>query len=160
MTGVQTCALPICANSSKEEAARVREIYDDLLRQEFVDKNGESRRVTSDNILVVAPYNLQVAMLRRVLPENAKIGTVDKFQGQEAEVVIVSMATSSSTDMPRNLEFLFSKHRLNVAISRAKSLAVVVASPRLLQTPCSTPEQMELVNILCCVAQQDCAIAD
>ena len=149
-----------CANSSKEEAARVREIYDDLLRQEFVDKNGESRRVTSDNILVVAPYNLQVAMLRRVLPENAKIGTVDKFQGQEAEVVIVSMATSSSTDMPRNLEFLFSKHRLNVAISRAKSLAVVVASPRLLQTPCSTPEQMELVNILCWVAQQDCAIAD
>ena len=77
------------------------------------------------------------------------IGTVDKFQGQEAPVVFFSMATSSGDDLPRNLEFLFSRNRLNVAVSRAQSLAVLVASPQLLEIRCRTIEQMRMVNALC-----------
>ena len=104
-----------------------------------------------ENVLVVAPYNMQVNALKLALPAGARVGTVDKFQGQEAEAVIVSMATSSGEDLPRNMEFLFSKNRLNVAISRARCLALVVASPRLLEVRCTTPEQMALVNTLCWV---------
>ena len=77
------------------------------------------------------------------------MGTVDKFQGREAEVVIISMATSSSEEMPRNIDFLFSKSRLNIAISRVKCLAILVANPELLSTRCKTPEQIAMVNTLC-----------
>src|SRR3954449_12509347 len=105
----------------------------------------------ADNILVVAPYNSQVNLLRSVLPFGARVGTIDKFQGQEAEAVLISMATSSGECLPRNIEFLYDKNRLNVAISRAQCLAVVVASPALLHIKCNTPEQMELVNTLCWV---------
>ena len=86
---------------------------------------------------------------RLILGRHARIGTVDKFQGQEAPVVFFSMATSSGEDLPRNLEFLFSRNRLNVAISRAQSLAVLVASPKLLEIRCNTIEQMRMVNALC-----------
>ncbi len=79
------------------------------------------------------------------------MGTVDKFQGQEAEVVIVSMATSSGDYMPRHIEFLYSKNRLNVALSRAKCLAILVANPALMSIKCNTTEQMALVNTLCWV---------
>ncbi len=77
------------------------------------------------------------------------VGTVDKFQGRQAEVVFFSMTTSSGDDLPRDIEFLFSRNRLNVAVSRARCLAVVVASPRLLDVACRTPEEMQLVNALC-----------
>jgi uncharacterized protein len=87
--------------------------------------------------------------LRRTLRAGARVGTVDKFQGQEAAVVLISMATSSAQDMPRNIEFLYSRNRLNVAISRARCLAVIFANPRLLETPCATIEQLRLVNALC-----------
>ena len=107
--------------------------------------------MTAANILVVAPYNSQVNLLKSLLPAGARVGTIDKFQGQEAEAVLVSMATSSGEYLPRNIEFLYDKNRLNVAISRAKCLAVVVASPRLLQVKCRTAEEMELVNTLCWV---------
>ena len=83
------------------------------------------------------------------MPEGARVGTVDKFQGQEAAVVLISMTTSSGEDLPRQIEFLYSRNRLNVAISRARCLTVVVASPRLLETQCSTIDQMRLVNTLC-----------
>ena len=83
------------------------------------------------------------------VPAGVEVGTVDKFQGREAAVFFFSMATSSGTDVPRNLEFLFSRNRLNVAISRAKCLAVLVASPRLLDASCRTVDQMRLVNGLC-----------
>ena len=95
--------------------------------------------------------NVQVIYLRSLLPAGARVGTVDLFQGQEAEVVLISMVTSSGDDLPRNIEFLYSKHRLNVAISRARTLAVLVASPRLLDIACHTIEQMRLVNTLCWV---------
>ena len=106
-----------------------------------------------DNILVVAPYNVQVNLLKRVLPADARVGTVDKFQGQEAELVIVSMTTSSEQDLPRHLEFLYSKNRLNVAVSRAKCLAIVIANPALMTIKCHTPEQMAPVNTPCWVAE-------
>jgi uncharacterized protein len=109
----------------------------------------------ADNILVVAPYNSQVNLLRSVLPSGARVGTIDKFQGQEAEAVLISMATSSGDYLPRNIEFLYDKNRLNVAISRAKCLAVVVASPALMHIKCGTPEQIQLVNTLCWVADTE-----
>ena len=77
------------------------------------------------------------------------VGTVDKFQGREAAVVLYSMATSIAEDVPRTLEFLFSRNRLNVAVSRAMCLAFVVASPRLLESRARTIEQMRLINALC-----------
>jgi superfamily I DNA and/or RNA helicase len=92
---------------------------------------------------------MQVNLLRLRLPEGARVGTVDRFQGQEAAVVLISMATSSGDDLSRQIEFLYSRNRLNVALSRARCLAVIVASPRLLETSCSTIEQMRLVNSLC-----------
>ena len=88
------------------------------------------------------------------MPDTARVGTVDKFQGQEAAVSLISMTTSSEADVPRYLEFLFSKNRLNVAISRARCLSVVVANPRLLDTRCRTPAEIALVNTLCWAAEQ------
>lgn len=142
------------SQQSPEEAARIRALYDNLLRQHFIDRHGTKHRIGVNDILVVAPYNMQVNLLRQTLPEGARVGTVDKFQGQEAPVVIVSLATSSEETLPRDIGFLFSKNRLNVALSRAQCLAVVVASPDLLTVKCNTVEQMALVNLLCWVAEE------
>ena len=109
----------------------------------------EVARFRPEDVLVVAPYNAQVRCLRAVLPEAVRVGTVDKFQGQEAPVVFFSMATSSGDDLVRSISFLFSRNRLNVAISRAQALAVLVASPKLLEIRCRTIEDMRLVNALC-----------
>lgn len=141
-----------CAQASRPEAERIRELIASLRNQSYVDSTNATRQIQAGNILVVAPYNAQVRLLKEVLPGDIAIGTVDKFQGQEAEVVIVSMTTSGAEEMPRNMEFLFDRNRLNVAISRARTLAVIVASPGLLEINCSTPEQMALVNTLCWVA--------
>ena len=140
-----------CSQRSAEEAEIVAELYRNLLKQRYKDKKGKTHRITEDNILVVAPYNMQVNLLRQTLPEGARVGTVDKFQGQEAEVVIISMATSSGDYLPRFIEFLYSRNRLNVAISRARCLAILVANPALMSIRCTTPEQMALVNTLCWV---------
>lgn len=142
-----------CSQRSEPEAQLVKALYESALQQRYTDKLGNEHSVTAQNILVVAPYNVQVNLLKRTLPEGARVGTVDKFQGQEAEIVIVSMTTSSEADLPRHIEFLYSKNRLNVAVSRAKCLAVVVANPALKAVRCSTPEQMELVNTLCWAAE-------
>ena len=104
--------------------------------------------LTLDDILIVAPYNAQVRCLQEAMPD-ARIGTVDKFQGQEAPVVFFSMTSSSGDDVPRGLDFLFSKNRLNVAVSRAQALAVVVCSPSLLRSRCRTVSDMQLINMLC-----------
>ncbi len=87
--------------------------------------------------------------LRRALPAGARVGTVDRFQGQEAAVVLVSMATSAAADIPRGVGFLFSRERLNVAVSRARCLALVLANPGLLEVPCTSVEELRLVNTLC-----------
>ena len=109
----------------------------------------EVARFRPQDVLVVAPYNAQVRCLRAALPETIRVGTVDKFQGQEAPVVFFSMATSSGDDLVRSIGFLFSRNRLNVAISRAQALAVLVASPKLLEIRCHSIEDMRLVNALC-----------
>jgi predicted RecB family nuclease len=135
--------------SSTEEAARVREEFDRLLGAQWTDSTGATRPIGLNDILVVAPYNEQVKCLAEALPRGARVGTVDKFQGQQAPVVFFSMATSSGEDVPRNLEFLLSRNRLNVAVSRAKCLAYVVASPKLLEVGCRSIEQMRMANALC-----------
>jgi uncharacterized protein len=139
--------------SSEEEAGQVRACYDELLARHLVDQHGKRRRITFDDLLVVAPYNAQVHLLSQHLPPDARVGTVDKFQGQEGAVVIVSLAASSAEDIPRGLEFLFSTNRLNVAVSRARALAIVVASPSLLAVHCRSVQQMRLVNGLCRFAE-------
>lgn len=136
--------------SSEEEAQVVGQLVESLLGRRWIGEAGHERVLTLDDLLVVAPYNVQVATLRRVLGETARVGTVDRFQGQEGAVVIYSMASSDAEAVPRGLEFLFSPHRFNVAVSRARCLAVVVASPRLLEARCTRVEQIPMVNALCC----------
>ncbi len=135
--------------TSPEEAAVIAEEIERLLDGgRYVDRDGDEHELTSAEILVVAPYNAQVRTLKAALPPGARVGTVDKFQGQQAPVVFFSMTSSSGEDVPRGMDFLFSRNRLNVAVSRAQALAVVVCSPRLLSTRCTTVEQMQLVNML------------
>jgi superfamily I DNA and/or RNA helicase len=105
--------------------------------------------VRADEIAVVAAYNAQVNLIGELVPAHVRVGTVDKFQGQEARVVLYSMASSSGEDIPRGLEFLLSRNRLNVVISRAQCLAYLACNPRLLDVNCRTIEQMRLANALC-----------
>lgn len=139
-------------NSSSEEVDLIDKIVTGLLRPEaqWVDCHGAPHRMTSDAIMIVAPYNSQVSLLsERLAPRRIRVGTVDRFQGQEAPVVIYSMATSTPEDAPRGLEFLYNLNRLNVAISRAKCASILVASPRLFEPDCKSPRQMRLANALC-----------
>lgn len=135
--------------SSDEEVARVVELHGSLLGRSWIDGKGVEGVVGVDDVLVVAPYNAQVRALGEALPMGARVGTVDRFQGREAPIVIVSLAASSADDVPRGMEFLYSRNRLNVAVSRAKALAIVVGSPDLLGHRCHTVAQMKLVNVLC-----------
>ena len=126
----------------------------DLLGSSWTDKHGAEHPIGPDDVLVITPYNAQVRAIREALeavgcPAGIRVGTVDKFQGREAPVAVYSMATSSGDEAPRGLEFLYDHRRLNVATSRAKALAIIVASPRLIQVSCRTPRQMLLVNALC-----------
>src|SRR5262249_31838061 len=107
------------SQSSVEEASVLCDAYDCLLGQRFRDRDGKMRQIGKADILVVTPYNAQVNLLKRLLPSEARVGTVDKLQGQEAPVCLLSMATSSGEELPRDIEFLFSVNRLNVAVSRA-----------------------------------------
>jgi uncharacterized protein len=135
--------------TSDEEVAEVARGLDALVGREVTDRHGVTRHMTLDDILVVAPYNAHVARLLEALPPGARVGTVDKFQGQEAPVVIFTMATSSADDLPRGLDFLLSLNRLNVAVSRAQALAVLVFSPALLEVNVRNVKQLVLVNALC-----------
>jgi predicted RecB family nuclease len=135
--------------AAPEEAEAIAAEIERLRGTMYRDDDGE-RPLGPEDFIVVAPYNAHVRCLReKIRDERIRIGTVDKFQGQEASVVFFSMASSSGDDVPRGLDFLFSRNRLNVAVSRACCLAYVVASPRLLETNCRTVEQMRLVNALC-----------
>jgi uncharacterized protein len=134
---------------SREEIAVVADLVKKLVGRQWIDAKGRSRALRADDVLVVAPYNAQVDRLQVALPVGCAAGTVDRFQGQEAPVVIYSLATSSPEDLPRQMEFVLSRHRLNVAISRARGLAVLVCSPALLSIRCRTPEQMRLANSFC-----------
>jgi len=137
-------------NSSPEEVEAVARIVESLLAPgvRWVRSIGNSRALELKDILVVAPYNAQVSDLLARLPE-AQIGTVDKFQGQEAPVVIYSLTTSSPEDAPRGMEFLYSLNRLNVGTSRGMSNVILVGSARLFEPECRNPHQMQLANALC-----------
>jgi superfamily I DNA and/or RNA helicase len=138
---------------SSEEAAAIVAAIRDLLRGTVTAGAAPARPLTQSDILVVSPYNAQRTRIRQQLAAaglaDIRVGTVDKFQGQEAPVVFYSMATSSGATLPRDLEFLFEKNRLNVAISRAQCMTVLVCSPKLLEVRCKSPDEMALVNLLC-----------
>jgi predicted RecB family nuclease len=139
-------------NESPEEAAEVRRLFDQLLasRATWIDGGvWVTRQLGLSDILVIAPYNAHVNLLRRTLPAGARVGTVDKFQGQEAPVVIYSLASSSPDEAPRGMEFLYNPNRLNVATSRARCVALVVASPEVFAIACKTVRQLVLANGFC-----------
>jgi uncharacterized protein len=138
-------------SESPEEAAIIASLILQLLdgKPRWTDKKGQIHTLEPEHILVVAPYNAQVALLTETLLSGARIGTVDKFQGQEAPLVFYSMTTSTPEDAPRGMEFLYSLNRLNVATSRARCVAVLVASPALFNVQCKTPRQIELANAFC-----------
>ncbi|HSD77915.1 MAG TPA: DEAD/DEAH box helicase, partial [Solirubrobacteraceae bacterium] len=145
---------------SVEEARAIAAELDRLLAGgRWTDRDGAPHDLTLADVLVVAPYNAQVRCLRAALPDGARVGTVDKFQGQEAPVVFFSMTSSSGDDVPRGMDFLFSRNRLNVAVSRAMALTVIACSPRLMWTRCGTVEQMQLVNLLCRFADEALPVA-
>lgn len=138
-----------CSQKSIEEGNIIQKLYTNLLGQYWSNNLKKKERICENDILVVTPYNVQVTYLKSVLGNHAKIGTVDKFQGQEAAIVLISMVSSSAEDLPRNIDFLYSKNRLNVAISRAQCLAIIIMNPQLLEIPCRTIQQMKLVNTFC-----------
>jgi predicted RecB family nuclease len=136
-------------NKSPEEVQTIELLIRKILPTGiWTSAEGETRLLTKDDILIVAPYNAQVATLLEQLP-GFRIGTVDKFQGQEAPIVIYSMTSSSIEDAPKGMSFLFNPNRLNVATSRAKSVCILVASPKLLEPGCRTIDQMRWANGVC-----------
>ena len=143
-----------CSTESDVEAAAVAEQVQSLLGRRWTDNDGMTRPITTADMMVVAPYNDQVRLLRRYLgadpvTRGIDVGTVDKFQGRQAPVVFFTMTSSSAADMPRGTEFLFSRNRLNVAISRAQCLAYLVCTEELLNSRAKTVEDMLLIATLC-----------
>jgi uncharacterized protein len=140
-------------NASPEEASEVALLVGQLAGSTWQDKDGNQRPIGPRDVLIVTPYNAQIRTIQNALTASGHdrfmVGTVDKFQGREAPVVIYSMATSSAEDAPRGLDFLYDPHRLNVATSRARAMAIIVASPDLIRVSCRTPQQMVLANALC-----------
>ena len=137
-------------NCSPEEAVAISDLVQSMLASgaTWVDADGEEKPLTLHDIMVITPYNAQVFEIQQRLP-GARVGTVDKFQGQEAPIAIYSTATSSHADAPRGMEFLYSLNRLNVATSRARCLSILVSSPQLFEAECRTPRQIRLANAFC-----------
>lgn len=143
-----------CGQRCDTEVKRVKELAFGLLRTKFTRRDGSTGKIGWNNILILAPYNMQVNALAAALPAAARVGTVDRFQGQEAEIVIVSLTTSTPDDLPRHIEFFYSKNRINVAISRARTLALILANPKLLELDAKTVDHLRLVNTLAWVQQE------
>jgi len=143
------------AQVALEEVEAIQAAVEELLTGAWTEKDGVTRPIGQSDIIVVAPYNAQVNALREALPEAIRVGTVDKFQGQEAPVCLVSMTASSAEETSRGMDFLFSLNRINVAVSRAKGLALVFGAPRLREAKCDTVEQMRLVNTLCALSGEN-----
>ena len=137
-------------NCSPEEAQAIRALVNGILENKasWVDGDGREQPVTLDEIMIITPYNAQVFEIQKCLP-GAWVGTVDKFQGQEAPIAIYSTATSSHADAPRGMEFLYSLNRLNVATSRAKCVSIMVSSPQIFEAECRKPRQIQLANAFC-----------
>jgi predicted RecB family nuclease len=137
-------------NDSPEEADRIAGIVHDMIAPgvTWTNRDGESKQLTLEDVLIVAPYNAQVSAIAQRVP-GARAGTVDRFQGQEAPVVIYSATTSRPEDAPHGMEFLFSRHRLNVATSRARCVCILVGNPGLFEPECRSPAQMRMANAFC-----------
>jgi predicted RecB family nuclease len=160
--GIRQIAVAHAGNSSRspEEARAIRDEIERLLGQAYRDMDGKERPLVAADCMVVTPYNAQVHLLEQTLPAGVRCGTVDRFQGQEAPVVFFSMATSSGEDAPRDIAFLFSRNRLNVAVSRARCLAYLVCAPALLETHAKTLDQMRLISTLCALSDVATAAAE
>jgi predicted RecB family nuclease len=143
------------AQSSEEEVEKVQQLIDELKTGSFTNNKGETNPITDNDILIVAPYNMQVNLLKEKLSGDLKIGTIDKFQGQEAPIVIISMAVSDVEDSSRGMDFVFDINRLNVAVSRAQALAVIVANEGLEQCQVNSLGQMEKVGFFCELTKKD-----
>lgn len=135
--------------ASDEEVECTVKLAQELLGRTFITKDGEEKRIDWSDMLFVAPYNHQVNKLRQALGEQAKVGSVDKFQGQEAPIVFLSMCASAANESPRGIDFVFNKNRINVAVSRAQCIAIVIYSPMLVDTTVGNIGQMERVNLFC-----------
>ena len=137
-------------NSSYEEVDKVLEIVAHLIggNVTFINEKSEEATLTASDIKIITPYNAQVQAIKQRLP-NLEVGTVDKFQGQEAPVIIYSVATSSLEEAPRGMDFLFSPNRFNVAVSRARTRFIMVANPAIFEAECKSPHQIKLANAFC-----------
>lgn len=118
-------------------------------RPTWIDREGQEGELSLDDVLIVAPYNAQVAEIERRLPAGARVGTVDRFQGRQAPIVIYSVTTSNSEHAPHSMEFLYSPNRINVATSRARCLCLIVATPQIFEPDCRTPRHVQLANAFC-----------
>ena len=138
-----------CTQKSDEEAKIINDYYNKILGQDYKE-GGEIKKISHDDIMVVAPFNMQVNNLEKIIDtKDARIGTIDKFQGQESKVVFISMTSSDPENLPRHKEFFFSRNRLNVAISRAQCVAIILFNSNLLLTSCQKINEMRLVNNFC-----------
>ena len=137
-------------NCSPEEAPAIAALVNTIMDSgsTWIDGDGQEKAITFEDVVIITPYNAQMFEIQQQLP-NARVGTVDKFQGQQAAIAIYSMATSSHADAPRGMEFLYSLNRLNVATSRAKCISIIVGSPQIAEAECRTPRQIQLVNAFC-----------
>ncbi|WP_158994008.1 TM0106 family RecB-like putative nuclease [Mucilaginibacter sp. L196] len=138
-------------SSSKEEAGVIDQLVNGLLsgNVQWTSQKGETRPLVAGDIKIIAPYNAQVQEIMATTSYPIETGTVDKFQGQEAPIVIFSLATSAPENAPRGMEFLYSLNRLNVAVSRAKTACIIVGSPELFEPDCKSPAQIRLANAFC-----------
>ncbi|WP_281227913.1 TM0106 family RecB-like putative nuclease [Flavobacterium aquiphilum] len=137
-------------NLSIEEINEIEKIVQELIKGDvfWYDEKNIKKVLTANDIKIITPYNSNVFEMQKQIPDVA-IGTVDKFQGQEAPVVIYSLASSSPEDAPRGMEFLYSPNRLNVAVSRARAMFIMIGNPRLFEPDCKSPEQIKLANPFC-----------
>ncbi|MCS3557401.1 MULTISPECIES: TM0106 family RecB-like putative nuclease [unclassified Sphingobacterium] len=137
-------------NSSLEEVTCIKNIVEELTKGDvyWTDKNSEDHVLENKHIKIITPYNSNVHELQKVIPE-IEIGTVDKFQGQEAPIVIYSVASSSTEDAPRGMDFLYSPNRFNVAVSRAQIAFILVSNPLIFEADCKSPSEMKLANPYC-----------
>jgi len=146
--GIQTILMnhEDCSQTSEQEFKKIDEIIKKLIGKKFTDVDNKERSLTIKDFLIVAPYNAQVNFLLARLPEGTRCGTIDRFQGQEAPVTIISMTSSDLESLPRDKSFFFNRNRLNVAISRAQCLSVILFNPKLLESPPKTYEEFKMIN--------------
>lgn len=139
---------------SDEEVERIRSLYADLAGRSYTASDGSTKTLSLEDFLFIAPYNAQVRALQSVFPGNARIGSVDRFQGQQAPVCVLSLCSSCGEYGSRGLSFILDRNRLNVAVSRAQCLAIVVADPRIAGAPAGSLGEMSLVNLFCKLTEQ------